>query len=306
MHMSNDLAAVIAEILDNQEITEGAYLTPVPGLRLVRAARTVPPRHMAYRASLCIIAQGKKQMLAGDTAIEYGPMQSLLVTVDLPVLSRISEGSAEHPFIGGTLDLDLAVLMNVATQLEGREKAQDGAKFGLLVSEMDRQITASVLRLIELVKRPEAIDILYPAIMQEICYWLLKGPQGPTIARMVLPTGQTMRIARAIHRLREDYTKPLSVPELAAIAGMSVSSFHQHFRTVTSMSPLQYQKNLRLLEARRQMIADGARAGVAAFAVGYESVSQFSREYSRMFGCPPGRDAQRARMAADAPQALAS
>lgn len=298
----NELAAAMAEILDGQGIDEGGFDTPVPGLRLVRAARKVPPRHMVYRASLCIIGQGRKHVFSGETVLDYGPMQSLLVTVDLPVLSEISEASAEHPFIGGTLDLDLAVLTQVALRLEGRPAAGDAAHRGLLVGEMDRHLAAAVLRLLALVKRPEAIEMLYPLIMQEICYWLLAGPQGEAIARMALPNGQTMRIARAVNRLREAYASPVSVAELADLAAMSVSSFHKHFRTVTAMSPLQYQKTLRLLEARRQILAEGTKAGVAAFAVGYESVSQFSREYSRMFGRPPGRDAQAARTTAEAPR----
>ena len=152
-----------------------------------------------------------------------------------------------------------------------------------------------MIRLIELVEQPEAVEILYPGIMREIVYWLMTGRAAANVARMVLPEGPPQRIAVAIHHLRDHFDEPLSVAALAGLAGMSPSAFHQHFKALTSMSPLQYQKHLRLLEARRRMLTEGERAGSAAFSVGYESVSQFSREYARLFGAPPHRETRRAR-----------
>ena len=169
------------------------------------------------------------------------------------------------------------------------------AGLGLVVEEVDARIAAAMIRLIELVEQPEAVEILYPGVMREIVYWLMTSRAGANVARMVLPEGPAQRIAVAIHHLRDNFDEPLGVSALASLAGMSPSAFHQHFKALTSMSPLQYQKHLRLLEARRRMLSEGERAGSAAFSVGYESVSQFSREYARMFGAPPRRETQRAR-----------
>jgi AraC-like DNA-binding protein len=292
--MQSKLIASISEILDAQQVQNGAFVTPVPGLRVLRTFGRVAPRPMSYRPSLCVVAQGAKQTLVGETSITYGAMQTLVVTIDVPVLSQILEASPEEPFIGATLDLEPEIIRDVVTQLDSSHYAHGNPGFGLVVNDMDAQITAAVIRLLELIGRPQAIDILFPAIMREIAYWLLTGPAGRSVARMVLPTGQPQRIAKAIQHLREHFDAPMNVGELASIANMSTSSFHEHFKTLTSMSPLQYQKHLRLLEARRRMVTDGEKAGVAAFSVGYESVSQFSREYARMFGSPPRRDTRNA------------
>ena len=291
--MTKSLKDLIASILDAQGIENGPYITAAPGLRLVRTHQTVAPRHMSFRPSICCVAQGAKQTLVGDRTLNYGAMQTLVVTVEVPVLSEIIAASPEEPFIGATLNLDPEIILDVVTRLEPSSYAQGKVDFGLAVENMDARITDSILRLIETLERPQAVEILYPAIMREIAYWLLTGPSGRSVARMVLPEGQPSRIARSIQHLRENFDSPLSVTELAKTAGMSPSSFHQHFKTLTSMSPLQYQKHLRLLEARRLMVTEGEKAGGAAFSVGYESVSQFSREYARMFGAPPRRETQR-------------
>lgn len=293
--MTNSLTAAICEIMDRQDIRDGAFMTPVPGLRLVRTHGTVLPRHMSYRPSLCVVAQGAKEVLVGDQTLTYGDMQSLVVTVEVPVLSQIVKGSPDHPFLGAILELDTEVILDVVTRLESASLSQGKPAFGLVVKDLDSQITGSLVRLLDAMDRPQGVEILVPAIMREITYWLLTGPAGPGVARMVLPDGQPQRIARAVHRMRDQINAPVSVADLAKSAGMSPSSFHHHFRTLTSMSPLQYLKHLRLLEARRLMVAEGEKAGAAAFSVGYESVSQFSREYARMFGSPPRRETQRAR-----------
>lgn len=294
---SSELIATISRLMDDHGVENGAFVTPVPGLRLLRSFGEAPPRHMNYRPALCLVAQGAKQVIVGDRTITYGDMQSLIVTVEVPVLGHIFEASLEKPFLGATLELSADIILDVLTRLGSAAPSRGSDGFSFVVSEMDDEITGSIIRLLRAIERPQAVEILYPAIMREITYWLLTGPAGRNVARMVLPDGQPQRIARAIHHLRDTFDAPLSVAELARTAGMSASSFHHHFRTLTSMSPLQYQKHLRLLEARRLMVAEGERAGAAAFTVGYESVSQFSREYARMFGAPPRREAQRARAA---------
>lgn len=298
--MSNPLTAAICAVLDAREITDGAWATPVPGLRVLRVHDRVPPRHMGYRPSLCVVAQGAKEMLVGDTTVTYADMQCLVVTIEAPVLSQIVSGSPERPFVGCVLHLDSDILFDVASRLE-ETPARGASDFGMTVADLDDRITAALIRLIEIVDQADAIAILYPAIMREIAYWLLTGPAGRNVARMVLPDGPSQKIVRAIHQMRDHFDTPLSVPELAETAGMSPSSFHQHFKAMTSMPPLRYQKHLRLLEARRRMLTEGEKAGAAAFSVGYESVSQFSREYARMFGAPPRRETQATRAAVSAP-----
>jgi len=294
--MTHRLTDAIAAALDRQGVENGGMETPVPGLRLIRTYGCVPPRHMTYRPSLCLIAQAAKRVMIGDSTLTYGHMQSLVITVEVPVLSEIIDATPEKPFIGATLALDPDIILDVVTRMEAAQRPIGPAGLGLVVEEVDDRIAAAMLRLVELAQQPDAVDILYPGIMREIVYWLMTGRAAANIARMVLPEGPPKRIALAIHHLREHFDAPLSVAELAHLASMSPSAFHQHFKSLTAMSPLQYQKHLRLLDARRRMLTEGERAGSAAFSVGYESVSQFSREYARMFGDPPRRETQRARM----------
>lgn len=293
--MTSPLTHAIAAVLDRAGVENGGIETQVPGLRLIRTYGCVPPRHMTYRPSLCLIAQAAKRVMVGDSTLVYGHMQSLVITVEVPVLSEIIEATPEKPFIGATLALDPDIILDVVTRMEAAARPKGPAGLGLVVADVDERIAAAMLRLIELVEQPAAVEILYPGVMREIVYWLLTGRAAANVARMVLPEGSPQKIAVAIHHLREHFDAPLSVADLAGLAGMSPSAFHQHFKALTSMSPLQYQKHLRLLEARRRMLTEGERAGDAAFSVGYESVSQFSREYARMFGAPPRRETQRAR-----------
>ena len=289
------LIDAIAGVMDRQGIQNGGFDSPVPGLRLIRTYGSVPPRHMMYRPSLCLVAQAAKRVLIGDQTLTYGHMQSLVITVEAPVLSEIVDATPERPFIGATLELDPDIILDVVTRMGRLVRPSGPGGLGLVVEEVDGRIAEAMLRLIDLVDQPEAVEILYPGAMREIAYWLMTGRAAGNVARMVLPDGPPQRVARAIQHLREKFDGPLSVAELARHAGMSPSAFHQHFKALTSMSPLQYQKHLRLLEARRRLLTEGERVGSAAFSVGYESVSQFSREYSRMFGAPPLRETRRAR-----------
>lgn len=293
--MLSELNDTINRTLDARITGDGFCLTAVPGLTLMRFSELLAPQHMQYQPKLCLVTQGAKQVMVADRVVTYGAGQSLVVTVEVPVVSQALEASRDAPFVGASLSLDPAILLDVVTRMNTPPSSQPAEAFGLMVTDLDAQIMASFQRLLEVSGQPQAVDILYPAIMREISYWLLTGPAGHNVARMVLPEGQPQRIARAIAHLRENFDVPVSVPELASASGMSPSSFHQHFKALTSMTPLQYQKNLRLLEARRLMVAHGEKAGVAAIAVGYESASQFSREYARMFGAPPRRETQRAK-----------
>ncbi|MFC0634223.1 AraC family transcriptional regulator [Brevundimonas balnearis] len=293
--MTQVLHDVITRLLDAEIGPDGYIDTAVPGLTLMRTTLPTPPSHMQYRPKLCVVTQGAKQVLVADQTIAYGSGQAMIVTVEMPVVSQVVEAASEHPFTGLTLDLDAEIVLDVVTRLDSVSHLQGAAGLGLTVSVVEPQLEGALLRLLELVDQPHAVSILYPAIMRELAYWLLMGPAGRNVARMVLPEGQPQRIARAIAHLRQTFDAPVSIADLASLAGMSPSSFHHHFKTLTSISPLQYQKQIRLLEARRMMVTEGVNAGVAASAVGYESPSQFSREYARMFGAPPRRETQRAR-----------
>ncbi|QDH73487.1 AraC family transcriptional regulator [Brevundimonas sp. M20] len=303
--MKLNLGDRISGVLDAQFIGDGHYMTPVPGLILMRSCSQMPPQQMLYRPTLCIIAQGSKEIMVGDRTVRYGQGQTLVVTVEAPVLSRVIEASAASPYIGAILELDAGIIRDVATRL-GDLETTGPSGFGLTVQDLDAQITGSLQRLLDLIGEPNAVDILYPSIMREIAYWLLRSPAGRAVARMVIPDGQPHRIAQAMSHLRDHFDSPVDVKALARSVGMSPSSFHQHFKALTAMSPLQYQKHIRLLEARRRMVSDGDQASTAAVAVGYESVSQFTREYARMFGSPPRRETRRARMARVRPEGSAA
>lgn len=299
--MASSLTAAICDALDAQNITDGGLATPIPGLKIGRVHGRLTPRHMAYQPSLCIVAQGVKEILVGARAISYGDMQSLVVTAEVPVLSQIIEASPERPFVGGTLTLDPDIMYEVAKKLTVTAMEPSEPANGMTVKDIDQHISAAFIRLVELIKTPQAIPLLYPEIMREIAYWLLTGPVAQDVVRWATPKSQPARIAQSIAHLKNNLEGPIQVAELAGIAGMSTSSFHQHFKGLTSMSPLQYHKHMRLLEAKRLMLSEGEKAGVAAGVVGYESVSQFSREYVRMFGVTPGRELTRSSERASLP-----
>jgi AraC-like DNA-binding protein len=276
---------------------EGFFPTPIEALTLMRTSRETLPRHMIYKPALCIVAQGAKQVMLGDDVFDYDEMQSLVINLELPLLGRVTRATADKPFVGVNLDFDVALMREVMEQLDTPPGPGGDSSAGLFVDDLGGPVIDCVLRLVQLLATPKAIPIVYPSIMREICFWLLTGNHGGEISKLALPSSHTQRVAAAIRLLREDFARPMPVDELAAAARMSPSSFHQHFKALTSMTPLQYQKHLRLLEARRLMVADAANATSAAYQVGYESASQFSREYARMFGAPPRRDVTELRAA---------
>jgi AraC-like DNA-binding protein len=262
--------------------------TAVPGLTLLRSSREKQPALLLYKPALCIVAQGSKWALFGDRHIEYGPGQALVVSVETPAFGRVVEASPEAPYLGVILEFDLAILRDVLGAIDLSLGADEGP--GVFVADMDGGIGECVTRLVRLMDTPEGIPVLYPAIMRELSYWLLTGPQGSSIARLALANEHRTSIVTAIHALRDRFVEAISIEDLARIARMSASAFHRQFKRLTSMTPLQYQKQLRLFEARRLMLVEGSNVETTAYRVGYESPSQFSREYARMFGAPPRRD----------------
>jgi AraC-like DNA-binding protein len=270
---------------------DGPYPTEIEALTLMRSTTPVLPLLTVYRPALCVIVQGAKQVMFGDRIFDYEEMQCLVISVALPAFGRVVRATPDSPLLALHLDFDMGIMRDVMAALEPPPRPTSSVEdFSVFVEDLREPLADCLARLVRLLATPKAIPILYPAIMREICFWLLTGPHAGEVCKLVLPNSQTQRITRAIHMLREQFSKPLRIEELAAASGMSASSFHQHFRALTAMTPLQYQKQLRLLEARRLLIDGDINAAHAGYRVGYESASQFSREYARMFGQPPKRD----------------
>jgi AraC-like DNA-binding protein len=302
--MSSSLKQALGRYMDAQGGDDGLYRTPIDGLMLMRASAPAMPHHVIYRPALCVVAQGAKQVMLGETVFDYGEMQALIVNVELPALGKVTRASVEEPYLAFALCFDVGIMREVLQDLPQSPQPSGEPGLGLFVDDLSPPLADCVLRLVRMLETPQAIPVLYPSVMREICFWLLTGPHGGEVSKLALPNSHTQRITDAIYVLRDDFAQPISIERLAAAARMSPSSFHQHFKALTAMTPLQYQKQLRLLEARRLMLNGGASATGAAYQVGYESASQFSREYARMFGAPPRRDvtelkATPARLAAD-------
>ncbi|WP_462387231.1 AraC family transcriptional regulator [Acidovorax sp. Q11] len=266
--------------------------TPIPGLSTVRATEPSGLLHAIAQPLVCLVLQGSKQVAMGAQTFEFSAGESLLITADVPTVSQITRASAAAPYFSIALELSLPVIADLSAQM-GVVPRGDHAP--VHVDPTDAEVADVALRLMRLLERPEAVPLLHASLVRELHYWLLAGRHGAAIRSLGWPGSHAQRVARAVAVLRADFAQPLPVESLAALAGMSPSSFHQHFRAVTSLSPLQFQKQLRLIEARRLMLSEGASASSAAFAVGYESVPQFTREYGRLFGLPPVRDTQAAR-----------
>jgi len=270
----------------------GMAQTPIPGLTVIRATTPSGIDHAILQPLVCLVLQGSKQVMMGAETYAFGAGDSLLITADIPVMSQITRASLAAPYFSLAMELDLALIAELTAEIGADPEAENAP---VRVQPTDGEVADAALRLMRLLDRPEAVAVLHGQLVRELHYWLLMGRHGPAIRRLGTPDGHVQRVARSVAILRAEFARPLRVERLAAAAGMSPSSFYQHFRAVTSLSPLQFQKQLRLIEARRLMISDGLSASSAAFAVGYESVSQFTREYGRMYGLPPVRDVKAAR-----------
>ena len=276
---------------------DGLAQTPIEGLVLVRATAPSGLVHAVSKPLVCLVVQGSKHVTMGTQGFAFSAGDSLLITADVPTVSQITRASVAAPYLSLVFELDLAIIAALGAEM-GTERVADSAP--VRVDPTDAEVADAALRLMRLLDRPSAVPVLKAQLIREMHYWLLVGRHGSAIRRLGWPDGHVQRVARAVSVLRAEFGKPLRVERLAAEAGMSPSSFHQHFRAVTSLSPLQFQKHLRLIEARRLMMSEGASASSAAFAVGYESVPQFTREYRRMFGLPPVKDAKAVRSQAAA------
>ncbi|MER9758311.1 AraC family transcriptional regulator [Mesorhizobium sp. M0166] len=270
----------------------GVAQTPIPGLTIVRVTALSGLVYAISRPLVCLVLQGSKHVAMGTQSFAFSAGDSLLITADVPTVSKITCASLAAPYLSLVLELDPAVIADLAVEMKVA-LVTDHAP--VRVDPTDAEVSDAALRLIRLFDRPASVPVLQAQLVREMHYWLLIGRHGTAIRRLGRPDSQVRRVARAVAMLRAEFAQPLPVARLAAAAGMSSSSFHEHFRAVTSVSPRQFQKQLRLIEARRQMISEGVSVSSAAFAVGYESVQQFTREYGRMFGLPPVRDIEAAK-----------
>ena len=282
----NELAAII----DKHTANEGTTDSPIPGLQLFKS--TVPnlPTPTVFNPSLCLLVQGQKQVLLHNDIYPYTVSEFLVVSVDLPVTGKVTVATPDTPYLALKIDIDVSTLSELLLSMDNSLIQSKSFSRGINVAKADHVVADSILRMLRMLDTPKDIPVLSSNMMREILYRVLQSEYGHLLASITFKGSHIERISNAIRAIKKDFNKPLTVNSLAEIAGMSVSGFHAHFKTVTSMSPLQFQKQLRLIEARHLMLSENMDAAAAAYQVGYESASQFSREYVRMFGTPPKRD----------------
>jgi AraC-like DNA-binding protein len=264
--------------------------TRVPGLSIFQRENLTGPFSFRYEPSICLAVQGAKSVIIGDESYVYDAHHYLITSVHLPTTVQVLEATPEKPFLGLMLKLDLREISQLMVDSNLPQPRPQQSSRGMATGEITLPLIRTFQRLIELLDEEQDIPILASVIQREIMYRLLVGDQGERLRQIVSAGSKSQQIARVIEWLQSNFTLPLRVEELAEQANMSTTSFHNHFRSITALSPLQFQKQLRLQEAKRLMLADHMDAANAAFLVGYESPSQFSREYNRLFGAPPVRD----------------
>jgi AraC-like DNA-binding protein len=282
----DDLGNAIARYTEHGDLTA----TAISGLSFFRRNEPSEPMGGMYEPSICVIAQGAKRVVLGDDSFVYDPRHYLITSLHLPTVVQVIDATREKPCMGLALKLDLREISHMMAGSNLPAPRMQRSSRGMATGEMTLPLLNAFQRLVDLLDDEEAIPILVPTVQREIMYRLLVGEQGTRLRQIASVGSQSHQIARAVEWLKENFAEPLRVDDLAVKTGMSPSTFHHHFRSMTALSPLQYQKRLRLQEARRLMLTDRLDAANAAFRVGYESPSQFSREYSRLFGAPPVRD----------------
>ncbi|HEX9082476.1 MAG TPA: AraC family transcriptional regulator [Holophagaceae bacterium] len=304
-HAQEGDADRLAALLRAQAPCDGSFALRVPGVHVTRTSRIHKElAHGVLRPSLCVVAQGAKRVLLGTEVYEYDPTRMLVYAVDVPIAAQVTKASAAAPFLGLRVDVDPARVAELVPKVfpHGLPKGQE--ERAVCVDRVDPGVMNAMVRLLELMGQPGEAELLAPLVLDEIILRLLRSPLGPRVALIGQAESRIQRVAQAVAWVQGHFDQPLDVERLATLAHMSPSSFHQHFKAITSMSPLQYQKALRLQEARRLMLMTMLDAGTAGRRVGYLSPSQFSREYGRYFGSAPTRDMARLRQQAEpAPEA---
>ena len=267
----------------------------LPGLYFNRVSAPTQPHYGVSDPAFCVIAQGSKEILLGDNLYRYDPAHYLLATVELPIISQLTSASKEQPYLSLRLRLDPNLVSSVIVEAGQLAPRSAGNVMAIDVGSLNANLLDAVVRLVRLVEAPREAPFLAPMVTREIIYRLLMGEQSGRLCHLAVLGGQLHRIVKVIERIRRDFDQPLRIEDMAQDVGMSVSGFHSHFKAVTAMSPLQFQKQLRLQEARRLMLTENLDAASAGYRVGYDDASHFSREYKSVFGNPPLRDAERLR-----------
>jgi len=291
--LRRELARKIALFMGDAE----KRITDIPGLTLSRRTAPTEPASGTYEPSIAVVAQGRKRVDLGQTTFLFDESRFLLTSLDLPIIGQVIEASEEVPFLCFLLKFEMPVVRELLSREDVPFAAPPSNHPAMATGEITAELLSACCRMFELLDHPQDIPFLSGLMQREIVYRLLRGPEGARLRAIATLGDQSQRTAKAIAWLRDNYAKALRVEELAHMAGMGVSTLHHHFRMLTAMSPLQYQKQLRLHAARGRMIMDGLDAASAAFEVGYESASQFNREYSRFFGQPPMRNVRTLRLA---------
>lgn len=284
-----DLKSAIAQFA----ATDGVHATAIPGLSLMRVSRPTEPAHGLIQPLLCIVAQGKKRTVAGDRVMSYDAAKFLVVSADTPIVGQVVEASPDTPYLCFKLDLDPASIAELLIDVGGVGVGAAEADASISVSTLTPELVDAAARLVRLLASPSDIRVLAPMVKREILYRVLQTDQATRLQQIAVAESRLQQVNRAIGWIKANYRDSFAIETVAAEARMSPSSLHLHFKAVTAMSPLQYQKQLRLQEARRLMLAEAMDAATAGHRVGYDSPSQFSREYARTFGAPPLRDLAR-------------
>lgn len=271
---------------------EGVATTPIPGVFILSETAPSMLQFAITKPLLALVLQGRKRVTMGSHTFDFGMGESLLVTMDVPTVSQVITASAATPYYSFVVELDAAVITELVGDMDKLEASPD---LPVRVDQIEEDVAETALHLLKLLDRPHALKMLGRQLVRELHYWLLSGRYGKSMRALGNTDSHARRIARAVDIIRAKYDQSLRIKTLADAAGMSISVFHKHFRNVTTLTPLQFQKQLRLVEARKLMLVQGAAISTAAHRVGYESVTQFTREYSRMFGQPPARSIRDAR-----------
>lgn len=276
---------------------EGVARTPIPGVTIIRETAPGALQYAINRPLVALVLQGRKRVAMADRIIDLGAGESLLITTDTPTVSEVTGASVAAPYLSIVFDLDIAVLESLVVELSAHTHLAPAGP-AVHASATQADVSDCARRLLALLERPASLKVLQAPLLRELHFWLLTGRHGEAIRRLGIVDSHAQRIGRAVARIRRDYAQALHVEQLAQVAGMGISAFHEHFRNITTLTPIQLQKQLRLIEARRRLLSEGMAVAHAAHGVGYESVAQFTRDYGRMFGSPPARQARSMRRAA--------
>lgn len=278
----------LLQIVSEMSTGEGIRDTIIPSLKIIKTSHPHEKIHTVYKPSLCVILQGEKDVSLADETLTYAPGEYIVVTVDLPVTGEVTQASPKKPYYCLMLEIDPVMVFDILK--EQSQSRTNPAKRGIFIGIVEDSMADAFIRLLKCLKNPKDVPVLSPMIIREIIYRLLNGKEGEAVKQLGIVGSQTQRIAKVIDSIKSGYATSLKMESLAKEAGMSSASFHKYFKEITLMSPLQFQKQLRLQEARRLLMTGDLDAGSVSYQVGYESPSQFSREYARLFGLPPKTD----------------